>query len=175
MALHTLGRLFSDRGQFSDAIERYRETLRIYGDCGEHYETTRVRINIGSCYVALGKTREGTRLIRTALDEARRGGHRRLESRAWSSLGEAYYRRKDYPRANRCFRESGTLASFNNERQPDILFLNAYYQWKMSIELRNSSRERIAFGRLKTLRPRLERLFPEVREFDRYVEKGRSR
>ena len=31
-------------------------------------------------------------MLRETLNEARAGGHRRLEAFAWSGLGEAYYR-----------------------------------------------------------------------------------
>ena len=44
----------------------------------------RIRVNIGGCYVGLGKTREAIRLLRAGLDEARGGGYRRQQARAWS-------------------------------------------------------------------------------------------
>ena len=64
------------------------------------------------------------------------------------------------------------LALYNNEKQPDILFLNAYYEWEMAAEADNPTRERISFGRLKALRSELERKFPEVEAFDSYMERG---
>jgi len=91
----------------------------------------------------------------------------------WSALGEAYYRQTDHIRARKCFRESDALAVYNNEKQPDILFFNAYYEWTMAIEEQNPTREKIAFGRLKALRSSLERRFIEVEAFDEYVERGR--
>jgi tetratricopeptide (TPR) repeat protein len=174
MALHTLARVLADQGRFADAIERYRESSRLYGECGEEFESTRVRLNIGTCYVALGKAREGIRLLRASLTEARGGGHRRLEAQAWSNLGEAYYKAKDYRHARSCFRESDTLGVYNNERQTDILFFNAYYEWQMAHEEENPTREKIAFGRLKVLRSSLERRFPESEAFDAFVEGGRN-
>ena len=62
---------------------------------------------------------------------------------------------------------------YNNEKQTDILFLNAFYEWKMAAEEENPTREKIAFGRLKVLRSNLERKFPEVEIFDDFVERGR--
>ena len=38
----------------------------------------------------------------------------------------------------------------------------------------NPTRAKIALGRLKVLRSTLERRFPEVEEFDRYVERRRA-
>jgi len=170
MSLHTMARVLAERGEHAEAISRFRQTAEIYARCGEQYEALRVRINIGTCYVNLGKRQEGARLLRSALSKARAGWHRRLEALAWSSLGEAHFRQSDFTRAGQCFNQSNALASFNRENQPDLLFLNAFYQWKMAANSGNPSRERMAFGRLRALRSKLERTFPEVRAFDQYVE-----
>jgi len=173
-ALSSHGRVLHDRGQPVEAIERYREAAKFYAQCDECYETIRVRINIGACYVALGKTREGIRMLRDSLGETRSGGHRRLEALAWSNMGEAYYRQGDAKRARGCFRESDALAMYNNEKHPEILFFNAFFDWKMAKEEDNPTREKISFGRMKALRSSLERRSPEVEIFDDYVERGRS-
>ena len=113
-------------------------------------------------------------MLRESLNEARAGNHRRLEAVAWSHLGQAYYRQNDCERARGCFRESDTLAGQNREKHTDILFLNAYYEWKMAKAEDNPTRVKIALGRLKVLRSALERRFPEVEEFDGYVERRRA-
>ncbi len=172
MAKHTLARVQADQGKFAAAVDRYREAGHLYGSCGETFEAIKVRIGIGTCYVDLGKTREGVRMLRSALAEAKTAGHRRLQAFAWSNLSQAYYRQKDIDRARGCLRESDALAFYNNEKQSDILFLNAYYEWKISCDADNPTRERIAFGRLKALRSELERKFPEVEAFDDYIERG---
>lgn len=174
MAVHTVARVLYDQGHADRAIENYREAAKLYSKCEETYEATRVRINIGTCYVVLGKAREGIRMLRSSIIEARNGSHRRLEAFAWRSLGLAYYRQKDFRRARGCFRESDALAVYNNERQIDILFFNAYYEWKMAGAENNPTREKIALGRLKTLRSSLERKFPEVDDFDQHIERGRA-
>lgn len=174
MSVHTLAKVLHDQGRYTEAIERYREAARIYGDCGEHFEAIRARISIGACYAAIGKLREGIRLLRSALIEARSGGHRRLEAYAWREVGEAYYHQRDFQRARSCFRESDALAIHNNEKHVDILFCNAFYEWKMALEGDNPTRARIAFGRMKALRSELERKLPEAEAFDDFVERGRS-
>jgi tetratricopeptide (TPR) repeat protein len=173
MALHILAKVLYEQGRYREAIERFRETAKLYEECGDHYEATRVRVNIGANYVAMGKIREGIRLLRNALADARGAKHRRQEALAWSHLGEAYYQLKDLKRARGCFRESDTLAG-QKERHTDVLFLNAYYEWKMANAEDNPTRVKIALGRLKVLRSTLERRFPEVEEFDRYVERRRA-
>ena len=173
-ALNSHGHVMHQRGRAAEAIERFREAARLFTASGESFEALRSRINVGACYVALGKYREGIRLLRESLVEARGGGHRHLEALAWSNLGEAYYRQSDPRRARGCFRESDALAMYNNEKHPAILFFNAYYEWKMAQESENPTRERIAFGRLKALRSSLERRSPEVAAFDDHVERGRA-
>ena len=172
-ALHTLGRVLAARQRHLEAIERYREAGTLYDACGEPNEAIRVRINVGDSYVALGKTREGIRLLRASLTEARSIGHRRLEAQAWSNLGEACLRASDPVQAQACFRQSDALAG-SPEKYPDILFFNAFYEWKMAVDQGNPTREKIAFGRLKVLRSSLERRFPEVEAFDAFVERRRS-
>lgn len=174
MAVHMVGRVLAERSSPAAAIERYREAEALYAEAGNAFEAIKVRINIGDCFVALGKTREGIRLLRAALHEAHAGGYRRLEAQAWSDLGEAHYRLPDLAQAQNCFRQSDALSGSGSERYPDLLFFNSFYEWKMAGELGNPTREKIAFGRLKVLRSSLERRFPEVEIFDAHVERGRS-
>ncbi len=173
-ARHTLARVLAERRLDGPAIERYREAADLYSRCGESYEAIRVRINIGGCYVTMGKIREGIRLLRAALDEARAQGHVYLEALGCSGLGEAYYRQKDPLRAQACLRQSDALAGTGDRRYTDLLFLNSFYEWRMAGEQGNPTREKIAFGRMKALRAGLERRFPEVEAFDVYVERGRA-
>ena len=172
--VHTLGRVLAQRGDDAVAVEKYREAARLYEQAGDRYESVKVRINIGGCYVAMGKPKEGVRQLRQALTEARFGRHRRLEAHAWSLLGEAHYRQRDFERARKCLRESDALASAAEARFNDLLFTNAFYDWKIAGEEANPTRERIALGRLKALRSTLERWLPEVEAFDAWVERRRS-
>lgn len=175
MTLHTIARILAGRGRHADAIERYREAGELYAGLGNGYEAARVRINIGARFVALGKVREGVRLLRAALQDAQAAGYRRLEAQACSNLGEAYYRLADPAQATACFRRSDGLAGGGSQKYPDLLFFNAYYEWRIAADQKSPTREKIAFGRLKVLRSSLERRFPEVDAFDAMVERGRSR
>ena len=172
-ALHTLGHVLAQKGDHGPAVEVYQQAIRHYQQAAEPYEAIKVRINVAGCFVAMGKSREAIRLLRAALLEARAGGHRRLEAHAWSVLGEASYRQGDHDRAMRSLRESDALAGGGEVRYPDILFVNAFYEWRMACADGSPTREKIAFGRLKTLRSALERRCPEVDTFDAYVERGR--
>jgi tetratricopeptide (TPR) repeat protein len=174
MALHIQAHVLAELSRYEEAIQRSREASALYEQCGENYESIRLRVNVGTYYVSLGKAREGLRMLNEILAETRKGEHRRLESLVWSAMGEAYDRVKDPQRARRCFRESDALAMHNNERQNDILFFNAYHEWQMALRDDNPTGAKIAFGRLRTLRSSLERRFPEVEAFDEHVEKGRQ-
>ncbi len=174
MAVHTLGIVLAGQNRTAEAIERYRESAQLYETQGDAMEALRVRINIGAGYVDLGKCREGIRLLRSAVLEARAGKYRRIEAQAWSNLGCAYFKSGDMKNARGCFRESDALSVYNGEKQNDLLFLNAFYMWKMAAAADNPTREKIAFGRLKALRSTLERRFAEVDLFDDYVEGGRN-
>lgn len=172
--LHTLGRILAERGEHAAAIVRYHEAIEAYERCDHPFEVIRVRTNIGACYVALGKTREGVRILRAARSEAHRRGFRRLEAHALSNLGEAYARAGETDTARACLRESDALAGSGSERYPDLMFFNAYHEWRMAVADGNPTREKIAFGRLRALRSSLERTMPEADAFDAFVERGRS-
>lgn len=172
--LHTLARVLAGRGQDAKAIDRFREAAEQYESCGDLFEAIRVRINIAVCYVDMGKTREAIRLLRTSLAEAKGKGFRRLEAHSWSSMGEAYFRQRDARHARVCFAESNGIAGSETDPLNDLLFVNAYYEWKLAADEGSPTREKIAFGRLKALRSTLERRFSEVEAFDAYVERGRS-
>jgi len=172
-AVHTAGRVLAGRGLWIEAVDRYRTALDLYAALGEVYESVRVRINVGGCYVKLGKIREGIRMLRTALAEARSGSYRRLEAQAWSYLAQAFQLQGEADRATECFRHSDAIAGNPRERFVDLLFVNAYHEWELAGAQGNPTREKIALGRLKALRSNLERRLPEVEAFDTFVERGR--
>ena len=82
-----------------------------------------------------------------------------------------HVQRGDYARAREFMRESNSIASNGEVQYVDILFLNAFYLWKIACHENNSAEAKIALGRMKYLRPHLEQNLKEVREFDRYIEK----
>ena len=172
-AVHNLGFILAQNRNWNGAITRYREALERYERLGADMEPARIRINIGTCFVAMGKHREGIRILRAGLEEAKSIGNIRLLARAWTNLGEAQYKIGNIARASRCFRESEAICNTPDRQYSDLLFVNAWYEWKMAREDQNSTRARIAFGRLKSLRSTIEKKFPEVVGFDSFIERGR--
>ena len=173
-AVHNLGFILAQNRNWNTAISRYREALDRYEKLGVTLEPLRIRINIGTCYVALGKHREGIRILRAALQESQNEGNVRLRARAWTNLGEAYHNTGNITRARHCFHESEAICNTPDRQYSDLLFVNAWYEWRMARADGNPTRARIALGRLKSLRSTIEKKFPEVVEFDSFIERGKS-
>jgi tetratricopeptide (TPR) repeat protein len=173
-ALHSLGFAYASRDDHAGAIDRYRQAAACYERLEETVEAARIRVNIGQSYVSLGKHREGIRLLRSALDECRALGSRRLQARCWTGLGEAYFRADDHASARKCVRASNTVIGSGSTDHADLLFVNAWYDWQIGRLSDNPTREKIAFGRLKMLRSHVEKRFPEVDAFDEFVSGGRD-
>lgn len=172
--LHALARVASEERRTDEGIELYREALHLYEELGNRLEVLNVRAQLGCEYLIRGTVREGVRILTETLEEAKRAGYRRSVAWTYSMLAIGYFHRGDYARVKKFTRESDAVAGSGDVRYVDILFLNAYYLWKISRAEGNLAQERIAFGRLKYLRPSLERIFPEVADFDGYIEKGRG-
>ena len=174
--LNTLCNILHDEGEFERACGNYRRALEVIDGLGSRDEfRATVLTNLGGCLVALGRFDEGASLIREAHTKAVERGYRRVAALALARLGEAYLQHGDRTTARESFSESDALASRSEEAYHDILFLNAFRRWEMARRDGNDTREKIAFGRLRHLRSLLERRFPEVEEFDHYVESVRRK
>lgn len=171
-AHHALGRIHQDRGELELALTHAHEALTRYRNAGDMYEALKVKLNLGSLYASRGQFREGVRLLKEARDEARNLGHRWTVASACSLLAEIHYRKSDLETARHFMRESNAIAGNGDVQYLDILFMNAFYLWKIAQAEDNTAEAKIALGRLKYLRPHLEQNSPEVREFDRFIEKG---
>ncbi len=173
---HALGRIFQEREEMDPALHHHHEALRLYREVEDLHEALKVKLNLGPIYASRGQYREGIRLLVEARDEARKLGHRWTVASAGAWLAEIHVQRGDFSRAREFMRESNSIASNGEVQYVDILFLNAFYLWKMARQEHNTAEAKIALGRMKYLRPHLEQNLKEVREFDRYIErKGGAR
>ncbi|UCF66350.1 MAG: helix-turn-helix transcriptional regulator [Acidobacteriota bacterium] len=171
-AHHALGRILQDRTCYEEALKHWHEALTRYRTLGDDKEALKVKRNLGLLYGARGQFNEGVRLLLEAQEEARKLGHRWTVASAGACLAELYYRRGEFDQARHHMNQSNSIASNGEVQYVDILFLNAFYLWKVAEAESSSAEAKIALGRLKYLRPHLEQELPEVREFDRYIEKG---
>lgn len=171
--VHALARIASEERRIDEGIELYRQALHLYEELGNRLEALNVRAHLGCEYLTRGTVREGMRILTETLEEAKKAGYRRSVAYTYSMLAIGHFNRGDYLRVKKYTRESDAVAGSGDVRYIDILFLNAYYLWKISRAEGNLAQERIAFGRLKYLRPSLERTFPEVTDFDYFIERGK--
>ena len=172
-ALNMLGNIHetSDLAKALGFFERAYEVLDASG--GANDLKLVVLTNLGGCLVKSGRFEDGLAKLQAVHGSARENGFRRIAALSATRLGEAYLQHADAARAAREFAESDTLASDPSDSYHDILFLNAFHRWVGAKDDGNGTREKIAFGRLRHLRSLLERRFPEVDEFDRWVAKHR--
>lgn len=174
-AHHALGRIHQEQEENEEALKHYHDALARYREAGDFHEALKVKLNLGPIYAARGQFREGIRLLRESRDEARKLGHRWTVASACAWLAEIHYRRRDFEVARQYIRESNAIAGSGEVQYLDILFLNAFYSWKIALAEDNQPQAKIAMGRLKYLRPHIEQNLAEVREFDRFIEKGGAR
>jgi transcriptional regulator with XRE-family HTH domain len=174
---NALGNIEHDAGAMQSALAHYTQAASLLESLPAAARQDDMRLTVltnrGGCLVALGQFEAGVACICEAQAGAAARGFRRIGALALTRLGEAYLARGDREEARRCFQESDNLASREDESYPDVLFLNAFRRWQMAREEGHGTREKIAFGRLRHLRARLERRFPEVDAFDRHVERNR--
>jgi len=174
--LNTLGNIHHDEQDFEKAAGYYRQAQQILARIGSRDELrATVLTNLGGCLVALERYDEGVALIREAHATAVERGYRRVAALALTRLGEAQLQHGERGPARESFAGSDALAARPEEAYHDILFLNAFRRWALARTEGNDTREKIAFGRLRHLRSLIERRFPEVEEFDRYVESVRRK
>lgn len=172
--LNSLGNISFDEGDPERALAYYRRALDIF-DAGNPNDEMRMTVltNLGGCLADAHRFEEGIALLREAHTRAREHGYRRVAALSLTRMAEAHLKRGDVANALKSLSESDSLAGHPEEPYQDILFLNAYRRWEQARSDGGTTREKIEFGRLRHLRSRLERHFPEVDEFDRWVESHR--
>lgn len=171
--LNTLGNI-AEIDEPERALACYGRAAEILESLGTQEEMRlTVLVNLGGSLVRLRRYDDGAAQLQRAHVRARDRGFRRVAALAMTRLAECHLERGRHESAARAFNESDALASDSEQPYDDILFLNAFHRWRVAREEGHGTREKIAFGRLRHLRSRLERRFPEVDEFDRHVEKTR--
>ena len=174
--LNSLGSIHDDEGDHQRALGQFGRSLEIVEELADNPKLRVIALtNLGACMVSLGTFDDGIAKLRESYAIARDRGYRRVAALALYRLGEAFFKRGDYESAREYLVESDALASRTEESYHDILFMNSFIRWSMAREEGNATGETIAFGRLRHFRSLIERKFPEVQEFDRFVESARRR
>lgn len=173
-ALHLLGNIASENGESGKAITFFTEAKKIHEQYGNKHEVINLDINIGSRLIVSDRFKEGILLIKRAIKASEELGYRRSTAYGFNKLAEAYFEKGDYKRAKLYIKKSDIRSETAEEKYVDIKFLNAFYSWKMALEENDEITQKISFGRLKFFRKSLERRFPEVEEFDSYIERRQN-
>jgi len=172
-ALNTLANIH-ETTDLSKALTYYERAYELVRDGDGSFERPlTILTNLGGCLVKLHRFAEGMARLQEANARARELGFRRIAALSTTRMAEAFQQRGDHRRASRALMDSDALASGPEGAYNDILFLNAFHRWVTARQEGNGTREKIAFGRLRHLRSQLERRFPEVDEFDRWIAKHR--
>ncbi|MEE8112538.1 MAG: helix-turn-helix transcriptional regulator [Acidobacteriota bacterium] len=173
-SLHALGSAWYEEGDYHRAADFMGRALDAYREIGRTEQVTTLLADIGVCDVALGKPQKGLREIQGSIRSARKEGRRRALAYGLAKKGIAHFLMEDFASAKDFLEQAEIIAGGGDEKYADILFLSAFYLWNLSRKNGNPVSEKIAFGRLKHLRPSLERSFREVQRFDEFIQNGRE-
>jgi len=173
-ALHRIARTQFEQGEYDRALESFREARVRLESVVSRHDLTLIRTNIGFCHAMVGKAERGLRELGEALQVAQSEGFRRCAAYTLMYTGQVHLMRKDDRKAREYFEQSEMMAHGGEERYVDILFQTAFHLWELARSGGNQVQEKVYFGRLKFLRPQLDRRFPEVERFDLFIENGKA-
>jgi transcriptional regulator with XRE-family HTH domain len=173
-ALLRIARTRFEQGDFAGALESFREARGLLEGIVSRHDLVLIRTNIGYCLAVTGKVDRGLRELKEALVASTKEGFRRCSATALLYLGQILAMKGEQKKARDHFEESELMAHGGDERYVDILFQTAYHLWEIARQSANQVQEKVYFGRLKFLRPQLDRHFLEVNKFDEYIERGKG-
>jgi len=171
---NTLANILHDQGRPDDALRLYESCVASAEQATAYPHLAIVhRINFGGCLASVGQTERALEVLTEAFAKARTAGYRRSMALAKNRSAEALYLSGAHAECEPLLTESDSISTTGDTSFNDILFMNTYIRWKIAQHDQNFTGEKIAFGRLRHLRALLERKFPEVFDFDQYVETHR--
>ncbi len=164
-ALTTLGGLHESAGEYAQAAERYEAALSLLRKQGLPEDAMKVKASLGFVLHCAGATTGGTRLVREALDEARRSEFPDAIHNALRHLGIMCLRQKNYDSASTHLEEAASVA--RRMGSPALEFEVWHLLWCNFESLsKNVSFERRRLGRrLTSLAKGLDPTIPEVRQY----------
>ena len=174
-ALHAIGRTCFEEADYVRSAESHAQALEMARDTASPQEIVLLQANLGYCHVMLGKNEKGLREIREALALSKKQQIRRGTAYCLRILGQIHFNQNQLVKAREFLEEAEMAAHSGDSPYTDILFQAAYYLWEIARREGNAVQERVYFGRLRHLRPSLERSFDEVAQFDAYIDQGRPR
>jgi CHAT domain-containing protein/tetratricopeptide (TPR) repeat protein len=105
-----LGEGFAEFGHYTDALEFFNSALQLAARAADIGFPFTAYLGKARALIALGREQEGERILRTALDDARRNHMRIREARVLVVLGDLAGKRGNTIEAAACFRQALALA-----------------------------------------------------------------
>jgi tetratricopeptide (TPR) repeat protein len=173
-ACQILGNVRFEEGDPDSAVREFETALEIWKSLGHRQKKITALATLGDCYSARGEHDPGWTALREALSLARELSDRRGIAYALHKMGVVCLREDRVPEGQDYIARSNLEADRGPERYFDILFANTYHLWEQARHNGNGTQAKIAFGRLKHLRPEIERRMPEREKFDQYLRRSQE-
>ncbi|MDP3936920.1 MAG: helix-turn-helix domain-containing protein, partial [Deltaproteobacteria bacterium] len=109
-ALHCMARTCFVQGDYSRAMQYFREARTSLEPTSSPHDLTLLRINIGFCNAMVGRVERGVRELKEALQAATKAGFRRCTAYALMYLGQISQTQGDETKARDYFEESELMA-----------------------------------------------------------------
>ena len=164
------GNLLAITGQVEKAINAYKNALEKYEKLGIRHEVCRVRLNLCSALIELGKYKHARRNLVEALQEAEAGGFQRQAALAISNLGLVAYREGSLQMAESQFLRSNSIA--RPREYLTVVYRNCYYLWRIAQVKGDQPGVRVHERTLRTYLSRVESHLPEVEKYRAHLRGG---
>jgi len=157
-------------GAYDRARRSFENTIRIFVELQDEFETCRARINLGLTLAELGKYGAAARHLTASIETAVTLGYERLQALGLSHMSMVSYRQGELDAAEKYACRSNTIA-----RPRDfvsLVFRNSFYLWRCAGQKQDSAAAALNEKTLKALMNRMRESPPEAEEYRRLVEGG---
>jgi len=124
LALHDMGLIYKKQGNYSEALKRYEEALRVDEQLGDVKRKATVLHSIGSIYHDQGKYPEALELYEEALNVAVQIENLKQKANFLNSIGFVYYTQGNYPEALKRYEKTLGIAEQLGDLSGKAIYLN---------------------------------------------------
>ncbi|NEP61095.1 MAG: tetratricopeptide repeat protein, partial [Symploca sp. SIO2G7] len=122
--LNNIGLVYSNQGQYQEALDYYQQALAIYQEVGNRRKEGITLNNIGEIYRNLGKYQQALDYYQQALAIHRQVGNRHMEGTTLNNFGLAYSSLGQYQQALDYFQQSVAISNKIGNRAGEGTTLN---------------------------------------------------
>ena len=167
MAYNALGSIHECAGEFEEAVAYFDEALTFVKITKDDYSNAIVLANKGDTLVECGKFLQGIELLIQADGFLEKTKFTYMKSSIKLYLVKAYYLKRDYERAMAI--EGETWPVVFRERYGDLMFVAAFYRWRIARERGDMVEEKKSFKLLLKLSEKTQKILAEMRQFRAYL------